>query len=733
MDRRSFLKVIQGGGAALVLAVSLPRCSPGEKARFDEASGNLIVGAMLEIGEDDRITVVVPKPEMGQGVRHGLAMLVAEELDAAWSRVDLKQAPFDERFGDQQVSGSYSVIALWQPMRQAGAAAREMIVRAAAKKWGVSDKEIEISEGTVRVAHDPQTKTSLGALARAAAEQPIPKSPVLKDPKAFKLIGTSVPNPDLTDIVRGTQAFGLDTRRPNLRYAVIVRCPYFDGELESHDPATAQGVPGVHSVVPLSGRSAPNHMSPGVAVVADTTWAAMQGAKALVVTWKPANGAKENSGDLATQFEKRRGEPGITVHESGNAQKALSEGRETVEAVYTLPFLAHAPMEPMNCTAIASASHCEIWAPTQSPGWAARAVSEALGLPLKAITVNVIRMGGAFGRRVNPDFVLEAAILARETGQPIQVVWRREDDMRHGFFRPSNIHLMQGVLDSDGKPEALHHHLFSSSISSTYNGVGHAAAHEPESHGSTMDLPYAIANRRFAFSELHSVVRQGWWRSVAYSYNIFAVESFIDELAIAANKDPLAFRLDLLASREAFSPNPNAADQVVDPGRQAAVLRLAAEKAGWGAELPAGAGRGIAACWYYTSRTYTAAVVDVRADEEGRLSVDRVVIAADCGIAIHPDTVRAQLEGSVVYGLSAALFQRITLRNGTVEQANFDSYPALRFSQTPPIEVHLVPSAEAPGGIGEPGLPPVAPALANAVFAATGHRHRELPIPSTLG
>lgn len=740
MDRRQFLRVSAAAAGGVLFSVSLQRCS-GEKPIFDSYTEQVGIGAFVWLRLDGDIEIVIPKPEMGQGVRQGLAMLVAEELEADWSRIHLKQADLDPRLGDQQVSGSYSVISLWEPMRQAGATVRELLCEAAAKRWQVKRDMVQIKEHSL--IHRGKTGTTLdfADVAMEMLSLNLPDKVTLKKPADFKLIGTTPVNKDYDALLTGAPVFTGDGTGHHDRFAVIVRCPFLSGRYEKHTPLNPTKHPDVIKVLPLAARPAPAQTYAGVAVVAFSTHAALKAAKALKIVWKQTN--KENSADLFAQATATAAAKEVFVQ--GDPQAIFAQTPPTVQAAYQLPFLAHAPMEPMVCKVEFSEERVEIWAPTQSPAWATRAVADLLGMPPEKVKIHVMRMGGAFGRRVNPDFVLEAAAIAKNVDEPVTLMWTREDDMRFGFFRPANVHRLKATLDESGTPTALEHHLFSSSITSTYNGFGHETAPANESRGGAMDMPYAIGATRFRFTELQTEMRQGWWRAIEFGYNIFAIECFIDEMAAASGQDPLALRLKLLAGRAPFKPN-QAQPHLVEPERLATVLKLAAEKAGYqpsqntagassdqpeqAATAPAAArtGVGLAGCWFYTSRTYVALAVTVSIDAADSIRVTQIHAAVDCGLVIDPDNVAAQVEGSLVFGLSAALYGEITVADGRIQQGNFDDYPVLRFSDMPAIAVHLVPSSAPPGGIGEPALPPLAPALCNAVYAASGRRVRTLPL-----
>jgi isoquinoline 1-oxidoreductase beta subunit len=689
VGRRAFLKAAAGTGAGLWLGVHLP-----ERAAAAERPG-LEPNAWLRVDPQGWVTVFLAKSEMGQGSYTGMAVLVAEELEADWRRVRVVQADADKRFGNMSTGGSSSVRRSWEPLRKAGAQAREMLVAAAARQWRVERSACRAQQG--KVLH-PQGKRHLGygELASAAAREEVPQDPPLKDPKDWTLIGRKVPRLDGPDKTTGKARFGLDVRVPKQRFATVARPPVLGGKVARFDAARARAVPGVRAVVEVPS---------GVAVVADSTWAAIQGREALGATFHPGPNGSLDMARVARLLAEAKPE---AVRSEGDVEKALAGAARKVEASYQLPFLAHATMEPMNCTAHVQKGSAEIWAPTQAPTWAREAVAKALGIPEERVTVHVTFLGGGFGRRALPDFAVEAAQVSQAAGGPVQVVWTREDDVRHDHYRPAAVNELRAGLGADGKLAAWHHRVRTFSISQQLFGSAR--------RGDRPDVVEGAATTAYSTGALlvDAAIPEiglplGWWRSVYSSQNAFAEECFVDEVALAAGKDPLAFRLEILPAGN----------------RLRGALELAAERAGWGKPPPAGRGRGIACHTSFGSHVAEVAEVSV---EKGRLRVHRVVAAVDCGTALNPDSVEHQIEGAVVYGLSAALRGEITLGGGAVVQGNFDEYEPLRMDEMPEVEVHIVPSREAPGGLGEPGLPPIAPAVANALFAATGKRLRQLPL-----
>lgn len=694
LGRRDFLRVAAGGGAGLWLGLQLP-----SRAEAATTSKPWAPDAWLRIDGAGTVTVCLGKSEMGQGTYTGMAVLIAEELEADWSRLKVVQADGDAKaFGNMITGGSASVRGLFEPLRKAGATAREMLIGAAAKQWKVERSTCRAEQGQVIHAASGR-RLGYGALAAAAAREPVPKDPPLKAPADWKLIGKKVARLDSPDKVTGRTRFGLDVRVPGMRFAAVARPPVVGGSVSKFDETRALAVPGVRKVVEVPS---------GVAVVADSTWAALQGRDALGATFVAgANGALDSAGLARRLAEAPPESP--PARSEGSLDAALAGSAKRLEAVYEVPLLAHATMEPMNCTAHVKAGSAELWAPTQAPTWAQADVAKALGLAPEKVTVHVTFLGGGFGRRALPDFAVEAALVSKAAGVPVQVVWSREDDMRHDYYRPAGRNELKAGLDAAGALVAWHHRVRTPSIGKQLFGSAARRGGHPDVLEGAVAFPYTAGAVQVDAAMPEVGIRIGWWRSVYSSQNAFPEECFMDELAVAAGKDPLAFRLAHLPAGH----------------RLRAVLELAAGKAGWGSPLPAGRARGIACHSSFGSHVAEVAEVSVVG---GRPRVHRVVAAVDVGVALNPDSVEHQVEGSVVYGLSAALRGEITLEHGAVVQGNFDTQEPLRLDEMPVVEVHLVPSQAAPGGIGEPALPPIAPALANALFALTGKRVRRLPI-----
>jgi isoquinoline 1-oxidoreductase subunit beta len=674
-------------------------------ARGGDSGPAVQLNPWVRIAGDGAVTVIVDKAEMGQGVVTGLAMLVAEELEVPLTRVRTEFAPVDSVYtntmlGEQLTGGSTSVRAGWALLRWAGAAARETLTTAAAQTWQVPREECLAEDGAVL--HRPTgRRLGYGALAEAAARLPVPEALQLKEAAAFRLIGTSAPLLDGPEKVTGGACFGSDIKVPDMLVAVVERCPVFGGRVAGFNAEQALRSEGVRHVVRIDA---------GVAVVATDFWRAQRGRQALEVTWDEGPLAALNDERLRRMFRAAVKQPAAAARNDGDVTKALTRPRKKVEAIYEVPHLAHAAPEPMNCTAHVRADGCDIWVGTQAPEAARRAAAQAAGLAPSAVRVHSTFLGGGFGRRLETDFVVEAVQVSRAVGAPVQVVWTRTDDLQHDHYRPAAYNRLKAALHKDGTPTAWWHRIVGPSLLAHGSHKASEPALDTGAVDGAANLPYDIPNVRVDYVMQHPWVPVGSWRSVGNSQNAFVVECFLDEVAAACGKDPYQLRRELLHQHP----------------RHLGVLELAAAKGDWGDPLPPGVGRGIAvhACF----GSYVAQVAEVKVGADGRVRVQRVVCALDCGTVVHPGLVTAQIEGSIVFGLTAALKSEITLRNGRVVQRDIDDYPVLRMHEIPRIEVHVVPSQEPPGGVGEPGVPPIAPAVANAVFAATGRRIRRLPI-----
>lgn len=701
ISRRGFLATGAAAGTGLVLWFYL------ERKGSPSAAGDFAPNAYLRIAPDGKITVAVARSEMGQGVQTSLPMILAEELEADWSQITIEQIGASTLYGDQTTGASASVKTTWEPMRKAGAAAREMLIRAAAREWGVPPAECRAEKGSVL--HSPSNRRlSYGDLAEKAAKLPVPADPPLKSAAQYRLLGSSVHRLDTPSKVDGSARYGIDVRLTGMKYALLARCPFLGGKLRSVDDAEARKVSGVRQVAKISDTA--------VAVIADGVWGAMEGRRLLNVEWDQGPNRGLNSAAISESLHKAANQKAVAFFTAGDVAK--TSGRK-VEAAYDLPFLAHAPMEPGNCTAHFRGSSCELWAPTQVPQAVRDSVADALKLTPDQVKVNVTLLGGGFGRRLEVDYGVEAAQVSKAVGGAVQVLWTREDDMRNSPYRPASHHRLSATLDPQGWPLAFTHRVATASINAQ-KGSTLEGGIEPDFKDECSFL-YPIPNITLEHVLVETPVPLGWLRSVYAANMAFPTECFLDELAAAAGKDPLEYRLHLLqADREI-----KFWDSTWQTARLRGVLQLAAEKAGWKQPLPAGRHRGIAAFGCFG--TYMAEVVEISM-ENGEPKVHRVVCAIDCGRVIHPGILEQQMQSGVLFALTAALHGRITVEQGRIVQGNFDDYPLARMSEAPEVEAHFVESAEDPTGAGEPPVPPLAPALCNAIFAATGKRVRALPL-----
>jgi isoquinoline 1-oxidoreductase subunit beta len=707
LSRREFVTVGVAAGAGLVVGFYLPHAGHANKDAFSP-------NAYLRITPDNKITIVVARSEMGQGVRTALPMILAEELEADWKQIEIEQAGASTLYGDQTTGGSASVRTTWDPMRKAGATAREMLISAAALTWDVARSSCRAQSGSI-VHAASNRRLSYGELAGRAAALPIPTDVLLKQSKDYKIVGQRLARVDTPAKVKGEAGFGIDFRMPGMKHAVLSRCPTIGGKVANFDDKESKKISGVSYVGKISDSA--------VAVVADSVWGAMEGRRVLSVNWDDGPNKDLNTAAVMASLKQTAAKKGASLYSVGDVTKA--KGRR-ITAEYQLPFMAHAPMEPGNCTANYSGSACELWAPTQVPQDCRDSVAQAVGLDPDQVKVNVTLMGGGFGRRLEHDYAVEAALVSKsifdsKIGGPVKVIWTREDDMRFSTYRPASLHQMSAVLDGGGWPVAFTHRIIAPSISGQKG--------QPVPGGVDPDLPdeaafvYGMENVLIESVIAETPVPLGWMRSVYALQAGFASESFIDELAAAAGKDPLEYRLHMLGKDQDiqyFTTTWHTA-------RMRGVLQLAAEKAGWKDRLPAGRFRGIACFGCFSS--YMAEVVEISMEND-MPRVHRVVAAVDCGQMVNPGIVEQQIPGGIVYALSNALRAKITIEKGRVVQGNFDDYAPLRMEETPVVEVYAVPSAEVPTGIGEPSVPPLAPALCNAIYAATKKRIRALPILS---
>jgi isoquinoline 1-oxidoreductase subunit beta len=708
LSRRSFLKSTALAGGGLVLGVYLPRLS-NLAAAAEEKTSSYMPNAFVRIATDGTISVVVPHSEMGQGPYTSIPMVVAEELDADWSKVRYESAPVDPAynhsvFGMQMTGGSSSTWSEWDRLRKAGAAARAMLIAAAADSWQV-DPASCTAENSEVIHPETGRRSSYGSLAEKASKLTPPKDVKLKDPKDFKLIGKPTKRLDTPEKVNGKAIFGLDVSVPGMLVAVVARPPVFGGKVKHFDSAKAKAIPGVKHVVEIDR---------GVTVVADGFWAAKKGREALEIIW--------DDGDLATLSSDSQGEQyadlarhlGAVAKKQGDVTTSLVHAKEKLGAVYELPYLAHACMEPLNCVADVRTDRCEVWTGTQFQTGDRNAIAEEAGLKPDQVTLHTTLLGGGFGRRavIDGHIVREAVQTSKAVNAPVKVVWTREDDMRGGYYRPRAYHTISGATGADGKPIMWQHRIVCQSFATktAFEGAIVKDGVDETAVEGAAEIPYDIPNLLVDWQEAPHGVPVIWLRSVGHSHNAFVVETFIDELAQLAGKDPFEYRRALLDK----SP------------RHKRVLELVAEKADWGKPLPAGRGRGIAL--HDSFQSFLAHVIEVSIGAGGKPKVHRIVCAIDCGPVVNPDTIHAQLEGAAVFGLTAALYGEITFEKGRVKQRNFHDYRMLRMNEMPVVESYIVPSTDNMGGVGEPGVPPIAPALANAMFAVTGKRIRRLPI-----
>jgi isoquinoline 1-oxidoreductase beta subunit len=740
IDRREFLKTTAKGSVALVLGFYLPVPAA---ARDVHGSQVFRPNAWIRITSDNQITVLTEIPEMGQGARTVDTMMLADELEADWSTIRVEQAPvIPETYKNLSTGGSGGTGTAWDYMRKVGAQAREMLLTAAAQQWGVDKKDCRAESSAVM--HGPSgRRLTYGELVETASKLPEIKADriALKPARDFHFIGKPVPRVDLPSKVDGSAMFGIDVRVPGMLFAVIARCPHFGGKMQSFDATAAKAVPGVRAVFPIAPLGFipkfPNNINTagGVAVVADSTWSAMQARRALKISWDKGPSASETTEGLSKQLkEQAAAPPSFVAVNQGDAVRALQEDGKNVEAHYELPFQAHATMEPMNTTMHVREDGIEVWSPTQIGAGLQEEIALLSGFPAEQVTVHMTLCGGSFGRRYQWDYAAEAWQVAKEMKKPVELLWTREDDMQHDFYRQYAYHRLSGALGAKGNIVAWSHRVVSTPIRAVFEppeklkDPKHVASQELS--GADV-LPYAASNFRLDYAPIHSAVPRAWWRSVAHSFNAFATECFVDELAHAAGRDPYEFRMNLLREDRKLPWVMWPDDPPLETRRFRAVLQLAAEKSGWGRPLPAGQGRGIACCCSFGS--YLAHVAEVSVEKDGTVHVLRIVSAVDCGTAVNPDGVKAMTEGAVNYALTPVLNGEITIKDGAVEQGNFDGYQVLRMSDAPDIEVHIAASNGDPGGMGETGVPPLAPAVANAVFAATGKRIRRLPInPASL-
>jgi CO/xanthine dehydrogenase Mo-binding subunit len=710
--RRDFLKVAVTGalGGGLLVGFGLP--ARAEIRDTLTADAPFAPNAFLRIDRTGKTTFVIPFIEMGQGTYTSIPMLIAEELEVDVDKVALEHSPPDDKIyvnpliGVQMTGGSTAVRGMYLPLRRAGATARVMLVSVAAKRWSVDPSTCRAERG--QVVHTPTgRRLGYGKLVDEAAKLPVPENVTLKEPRDFKLIGTPHRRLDTSGKVDGSAKFGIDTRLPGMRFAVLAISPTFGGRLVSVDEAKARAVPGVSQIVRLDD---------AVAVVAVHTWAAKQGLAAANPQWDPGANAKLTTADIVAELARASERNGAVAKHVGDPTAAIARAAQKVSAVYEQPFLAHATMEPMNCTVHMTKEGCDIWLGTQVPGLTQAAVMKATGLPRQQVRLHNHLLGGGFGRRLEFDGTVRAVRIAQQVKGPVQVIWTREEDIQHDMYRPYYYDRLSAGVDETGRAIAWSHRITGSSIIQRYSPSWIKDGIDSDAVAGSEDQPYGFSDFHvdWVAQEPPNGIQTAFWRGVGVTRGTFAVESFVDELAANAKQDPLAYRVALLEK------NPRAKH----------VLQVAAARSGWGRALPAGQARGIALCTGFGS--FIAQVVQVAIDKDGGVTPRHVWCVVDCGIVVNPDTIRAQMESGIVFGLSGAMYGEITIKDGRVEQTNFNDYRVMRNSETPPIEVDIVTSLEAPGGIGEPGTSCVMPALTNAIFAASGKRIRKLPVGEQL-
>lgn len=728
LDRRSFLKfsALAGGGLALSFYI-------GSAGRVFGADGSAAANgtvfspnALLRITPDGKVTIVSKQPEIGQGIKTSLPMIIAEELDVDWKGVTIVQGDLDERYGGQSAGGSTSTPNNYNEFHRVGATARTLLVQAAAQTWGVPESECTTAHGQVHHAASGKS-IGYGDLAAKAATLPVPSADTvkLKDPKMYTLLGTRISGVDNPKIVTGQPLFGIDTKRPGMLYAVYDKCPAFAGKVVSANLDEVKRLPGVRDAFVIEGSDDLFGLLPGVAIVADSTWSAFSARKQLRVQWDEGKVAEQSWDKFVAEARERSGQPGEKVlRKDGNVADALKSAAKVVEGEYLYPFISHATLEPQNCTAHVHDGGAEIWAPTQNPGSAAELVSKTLGIPKEKITLHITRSGGGFGRRLFAEPVVEAAAISQRVGAPVKLTWAREDDMRHDLYRPGGIHFLKGGVDADGRVTAWKNNFF------TFGHGGH-----PGSGGGLGGdefpgrwIPNYLAEQ--------TVFDTGWpmgpWRAPGSCVFAWVMQSFVDELAHAAGKDPYEFKLTLLGEKDIMPGSSGPWGSAYNVGRMRNVLKLAADKAGWGKKTFAkGQGAGIA--FHFSHRGYFAEVAEVTVSKEGQLKVDRVVAACDIGAqVVNLSGAENQVQGSIVDGLGTLMYPELNIERGRTVQSNFDQYPLIRMPEAPAqIEVHFLSTNYPTTGLGEPALPPIAPAVCNAIFAATGKRVRQLPLSRT--
>ncbi len=719
ISRRSFIRNISIVSGGLILACNVP----DDKKEITQLTQNLKgfnPNLFVQLKSNGDLILTASRSEMGQGVRTSLTSVIADEMDADWNRVTIKQATGDDAYGNQNTDGSRSIRTIYEPMRQMGAMARTMLLTAASNKWEIDIAKCKTDNHYV-INTINNEKLFYGDLVEEASKLDTPKNITLKTPDEFVYIGKDLKSVDVHDFTHGTAKYGLDIRLPNMKFASIARCPVTFGTVKSFDKSEALKIKGVIDIIEIPRIEKPFGPLGGVAVIANNTWAALKGKEVLDITWDPGENKNYTSDIYMNNITKNVLKRGKRVKNDGDVNSAFKKASKIIESTYQLPHLVHAPMEVPNATAFVKKNECEVWAPVQAPQTTRKEISDYLETDLKNVIVNVTFLGGAFGRKSKPDYVLEAVILSNEINAPVQVIWTREDDIQHSYYHAVSSQYMKGSLNKNGKVTGWLHRTAYPSITSTFmSGVKHGAGFEFQ-QGLT-NIPYEIENIQIENGEAAAHVRIGWLRSVYNIIHGFSVNVFADELAVAAKKDPLQFRLDLIGNDRIY-PSDN--EYKMNTSKLKNVLKIASKNADWGKDLPEGHGIGLAV--HYSFYSYVATVVEVSVIND-KLKVHNIFTAVDCGTVVNTNTVKAQLEGAAIFGMSLSFYGKITAKNGAIEQSNYHDYKMLRMNEVPNIHVEIVKSNAIPTGIGEPGVPVIAPAIINAIFNATRKRYKNLPL-----
>jgi isoquinoline 1-oxidoreductase beta subunit len=716
VSRRNFVKSIGLASGGLILA-----CNTSVFSNKEEVAENLIdfnPNLFVQLNSDGSLILVASRSEMGNGVRTSLPSVIADEMEADWERVRIKQATGDAKYGDQNTDGSRSIRYLFETMRQMGAMVKTMLIAAAAQKWEVPKSECSAENHFI--IHSSGKKIGFGDLVEIAKTLEVPTDFKLKDRKDFKYIGSYLKGVDVTEYANGSAQFGADKRLPNMKFVAIERCPVTFGTVKSFDASNAEKIQGVETVFEIPRVAKPFGALGGVAVVASNTWAAFKGKEALTIEWNNGDNAEYNSENYMNQITKNVHKSGKVGSDRGNINSAFKNASKIVESTFQLPHLSHAPMETPNATAWVKGDTCEVWAPTQAPQSARKEVADFLDIPLENVTINVTFLGGGFGRKSKPDYIVEAVAASKHLGVPAQVVWTREDDIKHGYYHTTSAQYMKASLDADGNVTGWLHRFALPSIVSTFSpGVDYAAGFEI---ASASNVPFDIDNLKVEIGQAPAHVRIGWLRSVINIPHGFSINVFADELAVAAGKDPLAYRLDLIGKDRIEETQ----DPIkYDTARLKNVLKIAAKNADWGKKLPEGHAYGLAV--HYSFYSYVASVVEVSV-KAGKVKVHNIFSAIDCGTAVNKNTITSQMEGAAIFGMTLAFYGKITAKNGAIEQSNYNDYKMLRINEVPNIQVEIVESDANPTGVGEPGVPVIAPAIVNAIYQVTGKRYYNLPL-----